>query len=390
MKKVLKLLFLGVLTATLLVASFGCVVDNKGSAAKEEGKSEKIKVGVVVPLSGDMAWAGEAIKSVAEYVAEELKASGGINGKEVEFIFEDDMATPANSVTAVQKMTNVYNVNAIYGPLFTNSLMAVKDIVNENKVVLIQPTSANPQIFQDKGYIFSLDCPTELSIKTHCEYLIKNKGLKTIALFGVQSDQTMSMIETFNKYWVEYGGEIVFSDMFNSATTDFRTELTQIRALDPDVLWFTGTAENGANIIRQAQELGFDDSTWFASDYEIISQTFYDDFGSFLDGHFHYTKAGVPGDERTKNLYNTLTEEFTASGRELSPITHLVYDAFDILFEAMKTGAYSGDALRQALIGLDVYEGATGYTDFEANGNPIRSVTIINYENGEEVSLILE
>ena len=206
----------------------------------------------------------------------------------------------------------------------------------------------------------------------------------------MHSDQTVSMIEAFEKYWIEYGGEIVFSNMFNSATTDFRTELTQIRALDPDVLWFTGSADNGANIIRQAQELGIDESTWFASDYEIISDTFYDDFGSFLDGHFNYTQAGVPGDEATQALHDTLTEEFTASGREVSPITHLVYDAFEILFEGMKTGAYSGDALRRALIGLDMYEGATGYTDFNGDGSPIRSVAILIYENGEEVPLILD
>ena len=165
MKKVFELLLLGLLISSLFVAVIGCegvnneASEKQGEAEEQDGSeteaqgesaeqsgsetetNETIKIGVVVPLSGDMAWAGEAVRAVAEYAVEEVNESGGINGKEVELLFEDDMAASSNAVTAVQKMIDVYDVDAIYGPLFTSSLVAVKDIVNENEVVLIQPTS---------------------------------------------------------------------------------------------------------------------------------------------------------------------------------------------------------------------------------------------------------
>ena len=376
---------LPILLVCLLISSIVCSTESFASTAETgvSSQSDVITIGVILPLTGDAAWAGEAIQQIGLYAMEEVNAKGGIDGKQVRLLFEDCGAVSSNAARAAQRLININNANALVGPLFTACLLAVKDIVNSDEMVLIQPTSGNPTIFEDNGYIFSLEAPPEITIKTLTQYLIREKKFRTIALLGRHDDQTLSMINYFKEFWPQYGGDIVFDDTYNATSTDFRTELTRIKNLNPDVIWFNGNENSGMNIVRQLLELVFDESTWIASDYETVGESLLRDFGQYLDGRFSYYMTDELSDEITQANQDKLIEEFTAWGGEITAVTLRSYDCFQILFKGMEDGAVSGPALRESLAAISYFPGVSGYTTFLKNGSSLRPSVMIEYRDGE-------
>lgn len=159
----MKKLLCALLSALLVLGSTaGC---------SQNGGSDGIKIGLIGPATGDTAFLGEQMKQLMEFVQKEVNDAGGINGKSVTFYMEDDAGTSSGAATAAQKLVDVTKVDALVGPLFTSCVLAVKPIVNNAKVPTMIPTSADQGIFQENGYIYSLDAANEISVKLSSQYL---------------------------------------------------------------------------------------------------------------------------------------------------------------------------------------------------------------------------
>lgn len=346
----------------------------------------EIKIGLIGPVTGDTAFLGEDMRMLAELLQAEVDEAGGINGIPVTFLLEDDAGNSSGAVTAAQKHITVNNVNAILGPLFTSNVLAIKPIVNEAKVPAMIPTSADSGIFQEDGYVFSLDAANDVSVKLLCQYLSKEKGFTKLAILGNYNDQTLSMIDYFNEFWTEYGGTVVYSSTFNSGTDDFRTELTKIKDAEPEVLWISADSEEFLSMSRQLVELGLND-VFIATDYQAIQGEALDVVGEYMDGRLVYTQNGVASDEATSSKYEQFrTAWVDAYGVEPEAHSSLLYDCAHLVLEAMsESGCYSGDGLRQALLNNTDFVGVCGYPVFDNYGKSEGSSTIVIYENGEAV-----
>lgn len=346
----------------------------------------EITIGLIGPVTGDTAFLGEDMRMLAELLQAEVDEAGGVNGIPVTFILEDDAGNSSGAATAAQKHITVNNVNAILGPLFTSNVLAIKPIVNEAKVPAMIPTSADSGIFQEDGYVFSLDAANDVSVKLLCQYLSKEKGFTKLAILGNYNDQTLSMIDYFGEFWTEYGGTIVYSSTFNSGTDDFRTELTKIKDAAPEVLWVSADSEEFLSMSRQLVELGLDD-VFISTDYQAIQGETLGVVGEYLDGRLVYTQNGVASDEATSSKYEAFSTAWEAA-YGVAPEAHscLLYDCAHLVLEAMsESGCYSGDGLRQALLNNTDFVGVSGYPVFDNYGKSEGSSTIVIYENGESV-----
>lgn len=346
----------------------------------------EIKIGLIGPVTGDTAFLGEQMRQLVDLVQEEMNEAGGLNGIPVTLSLEDDAGTSSGAASAAQKLIDVTQVNAIVGPLFTSNVLAIKPIVNEANIPAMIATSADSGIFQEDGYVFSLDAANDVSVKLLCQYLSKEKGFTKLAILGNYNDQTLSMIDYFGEFWTEYGGTIVYSSTFNSGTDDFRTELTKIKEAAPEVLWISADSEEFLSMSRQLVELELND-VFIATDYQAIQGDALSVVGEYMDGRLVYTQNGVASDEATASKYAEFSEAWQETYGE-APESHvcLLYDCIHLVLEAMsESGCYSGDGLRQALLNNTDFVGVSGYPVFDNYGKSEGSSTIVIYENGEAV-----
>lgn len=344
---------------------------------------QPIKIGVIAPTTGDMGFLGDLIKQLIEFVQTDVNGKGGINGQPVTILLEDDGGTSAGAVTAAQKLITVDKVDALVGPLFTSSIIAVKPIATEANVPVMIATSADPQIFAENGYVFSLDVGNEVSVNLLSDYLFNAKGFKKLAILGEYNDQTLSMIDIFNQDWTDKGGTVVSSATFNPGTDDFRTTLTQIKQQNPDVIWIKSNTQELQTIIRQMTELGMNE-VFIATDYQAIQNDFYTNVGTVVDGRLAYTQNGVATDPETMAKYTEFSDAYSkAYGAAPEAFISLLYDDFGLLFQAMQTGATSGPDLRSALASIKQFTGVTGFITFDSTGRSSGSSTILEYKDGE-------
>ncbi len=372
----MKKLLCALLSALLVLgAAAGC---------SQNGGSDGMKIGLIGPTTGDTAFLGEQMKQLMEFVQKEVNDAGGVNGKSVTFYMEDDAGTSSGAATAAQKLVDVTKVDALVGPLFTSCVLAVKPIVNDAKVPTMIPTSADQGIFQENGYVYSLDAANEISVKLSSQYLFHEKGFQKAALLGNYNDQTVDMFQYFNQFWKEYGGEVVYESTYNSGTDDFRTELAQIKQANPDCLWIRADSEEFMSMTRQIVELGLD-QVFICTDYQAIQGELFDAVGEQLDGRLIYTQNGVASDNVTKAKYEDFNSRYTeATGAAPEAHIALMYDCIHLLLDSMKaSGASTGEELRKALSNQKDFVGVTGYITFDEWGKSEGSSTIVLYEGGK-------
>lgn len=347
----------------------------------------KIKIGVIMPMTGGAASYGEEAKKAVLYLQDEVNQEG-INGSQIEFIVEDDVGTPATAVTAAEKLVKIDKVSAIVGPLFASNILAIKDITTEAEIPLITPTANAAELFTDGGYIFSIDVLPNYEMKLYADYIYNVLGKENVATYSVYSDATVSSLGFFKKYFEEYGGAIIAQETFNQGEDDHSTELTKLKAAAPEVLVIYADTEDGTKIVRKMKELDF--TVQIVSDHQMVQSAFLENVGAVVDGNLSYVVTDQVTNKDALELKAAFGEGYSAKyGEEPGNVASLVYDCCKIVLSGIeKAGAESGPALREAMAQTDLM-GVTGPVQMTNNGTTTRTGIMIEYANGESTPLDL-
>ena len=196
------------------------------------GAAEPIKIGAVVRLSIGAEHGIPSRRGVEMAVAEVNKA-GGINGRPVELIVEDEKDSPAAAVNAVQKLINVDKVVAIVGPMTSGDMMAAGKIANDAKVVAISPTATTPKL---SGYGASLcrGCSRiDKQAQVLTDYVVKTWKPKTVAIFFSNEPYGKGCADLFTKFFEKNNIKVVATESFMRGSRDFKAQLTKIKADQP-------------------------------------------------------------------------------------------------------------------------------------------------------------
>ena len=367
-----------VLMFSVVCASFfGFVASGNADAPGE------IRIGVIGPMTGATAFLGEQMKQLIEIVNNEFDESGGINGIPVSFHIEDDNGNSNGAAVAIQKLVDFTDVNAVIGPLFTPTALAVKPIAEANQVPVLLATVSNPGVFSENGYMFSLDPSDEMVIRAHTSYLNNKKGFNKVALLGNYSDATLLEFSYFNQFWLDLGGEVVFEATYNPGSDDFRTELVRIRESGAEAIFIRAIAEEFRSFIRQLVELGLDD-IFIATDYQAVQDaTIFDFVGDSVDGRMIFTRPSVANEDSAITRAESFMRKYHDTfGVELEAHILMLYDCLYLIAEAIKSGAYEGEDIRDYLYAIDSFPGITGNISFSSVGLAEGGVTLMEYANG--------
>jgi branched-chain amino acid transport system substrate-binding protein len=333
---------------------------SKPSAAPIE--TGPIKVGFVGPLTGDVANVGLNNKAAVELAVEAINKEGGINGRQIEMIYEDGKCDGATAATAAQKLVNIDKVTAIIGACCSAETLAMAPIAEQGKVVIISPVSSSPALSSAGDYIFR-DYPSDSFQGSKAAVLaMGDLKAKNIAVLTCQSDWCAGIEKVFVEKIKALGGKIVAEEKFDDKTTkDLKTQLTKIKAAKPDLIYFPAYSDSTIIGLKQAKELGLKvqflgGDAW--DDPKIVEGA-----GKAAEG-IVYLKPSAPA-----------TDEFRAAmaaklgNNEITTGSPQAYDAANILAQVMKAFGSDSTKIKDALYKVANYQGVSGSISFDQNGD---------------------
>lgn len=338
-----------------------------------------VLIGAISPFSGEGANYGKAARTGIDTALKEINSQGGINGKRLEVLYEDDKGTPKDAVSAFQKLATVDKVPAILGPFYSSNVLACAPIANREKVILLTPTATSDNIRNAGDFVFRV-CPTnEEQSRTIAQFAIRNLNLKSSYILYRNADYGLTLRNAFQKSFESFGGTVQGSEAIEAESTDVRAQLTKVKAATPDLIFAAVHYPEGSAVLRQAKELGVSAiiiGTDGGFDPELLKRA-----GDASEGSYWVTIGW--GDIS----YNSSIENFKKAyhdvyGDDPGVYSGLFYDAVHVLAKAMNSSVANQQDLQKSLLNT-TYDGTTGITKFDAFGDVEKPYSIYRVENGE-------
>lgn len=369
----------------LMAAACGQAEEREASddpAAAEEDVDEYV-VGALAQMSGDVAWFGELVQNATQLAIEDINEDGGINGKPFDVKFRDLQNDASVSVSEFRKFIDVDNVPAV---MIGSSvaLLPTCPIAEEEQVVILNDGASTPEMRDACGeYLISNIPDSSTEMQTLAAYLY-DQGHRTAATFNINNDVNLGQKTAFVDAWNDLGGQIVAEETAEVGTQNFRSQITSLRAAEPEVTLVATEAQDTARFFKQASDLNF--TSQFAAQSNAVSQEVIDQAAAAVEGTIFAQVIFDPStNERGSEFEDRYTKRFDESPALL--YSALAYDGTLMLAEAIEQAGYSGPAIKDYLRGLDQWEGVSGAVTFSEPGFAERPVMFRTVENGEFVTL---
>src|SRR5262245_14530528 len=323
-----------------------------------EGAADAIRVGHFASLTGDTATFGQSADRGIQLAIEEINASGGVLGRPLELISEDDRSVTEEARSAAQKLLQRDGVVALLGEVASSCSLAAAPEAQRARIPMISPASTNPKVTEVGDYVFRTCFIDPFQGAVMARFAKTELGAKKVAiLFDFKQDYSVGLADFFRKTWKEQGGEVVADERYTSGDIEFRAQLTTIRAANPDAVFVPGYYTELGLIAKQARELGLNvpllggDGWDSAKTLEIG--------GAAVEGYYfsnHYA-----ADSTSPKVQGFVSEYKKKYGETPDAMAALGYDMTGILADAItRAGTTEAAKLRDAIAATKGYDGVTG------------------------------
>jgi branched-chain amino acid transport system substrate-binding protein len=217
---------------------------------------DPIKIGIITSITGAQARFGEAHKRGYELALEEINAAGGVLGRPLELVLEDDTSKPEQAQLAVEKLVNEVGVSVMIGAYTSSATLQAAAKANENEVPLVVPSSAANSI-TEKGYqwVFRVNAPSSVYAKTIMDFLSSVGDIKSVALVYEDTAFGSDTAKEADKFAKEAGFTVVASEKYEAGAPDFRPILTRVKDTNPDAIFFVSYLADATLLMQQSKEL---------------------------------------------------------------------------------------------------------------------------------------
>ena len=339
----------------------------------------EVRVAVAGPFTGNAAAFGEMIKRGAELRAKHINEAGGINGRQLKLVFGDDTGAEKEAISVATRFATDPRILAVVGHFNSACSLAGKPIYAENGIVELSPGSTNVSVCEGSDWTFRNlyrdDFQGEFIAKYIKGYM---KEFQTVAILFENDDYGRGLRDGFSAVAEEIGIEIVASEAYDRDNTDFKAQLTSIKAKNPDLILISGLYSQAGLIAKQARESGIT-AQFFGAD-GVDSPDFLIIAGAAAEGTYLTTPFTFElGGEEAKQVASSFENEYGVPPDTWAALT---YDAMGMIAEAIEktynknaTLAENRKAIRDHLASLDTpeegYKGITGLTYFDKNGDTV-------------------
>ena len=365
-----------ILTLSLVVSifsSFACV--QKGGTGPGANTGDTIKVGVYGDLTGATSSFGQSTKNGVELAVDEINAAGGVNGKKIVIVSEDDQGRPEQAKTVVSKLISQDKVEALLGEVASTNSLAAAPVAQEAKIPMITPSSTNPKVTEVGDYISRVCFIDPFQGAVMAKFAGNTLKAKTAAIFGdVNSDYSKGLTQFFKEEFTKLGGKIVAEEAYTQNDPDFKGQLTKIRDLKPDVIYIPGYYSQVGIIAKQARELGMNMPLLGGDGWD--SPELWKLGGDALKNAYisnHYS-ADNPAPE-IQNFVKAYKAKFNVVPDSLAA---LAYDATKVLADAIKrAGGTESAKLKDAINATKDFAGVTGKITLDGKRNAVKPAVVL-------------
>jgi branched-chain amino acid transport system substrate-binding protein len=351
-----------------LIFLFGC----------SPNKKEEIKIGVILPLTGDAASYGESMKNGLEIALSELNQEDFKNNN-LKLIYEDSEAKPAKAVSAIIKLITADKITAIIGPLTSSEVLSVAPVADNAKIVLISPTASSPAITNAGDYIFrnlTSDIYDGIAI---AQYASNKLHYTNVAIAYLNNDFGIGLRNAFKNEANKLGMNIIQEQSFQQDAIDFKTQIDLIKKSNSDALFIVGGKEMG-RFLKQASELKMNIpilSVGVFEDPDIIKLA-----GNAIEGAYYTFRTYDPNsdNDEIKTFVNLYKSKFA---KEPDLYASLSYDALNIIGFAYMKAKENRSSLKDELYQIKNFPGVTGMTTIDSNGDVNKPMGIKSVKNGK-------
>jgi branched-chain amino acid transport system substrate-binding protein len=361
------------LVLVLAVGLCGC------SGGEDE---DEVRVGVILPRSGKLKSLGEAALTGIRLRVDQINEAGGIEGKPIRLIVEDNQADKQASRKAFGKLATIDNVVAVLGPLTSTNSFAVKLDAQRYGLPIITPTATNDEVTRNTDYVFRVIFNDSFQGRIAATYAYENRGTRTAAVMtDKNSDYSKGLSASFVEVFESLGGQIVAREGYQQDDTDFGPQLTQIKLSGAELVFVPGYQPEVPLIIRQAKTVGYPGRLCGGDGWdsdEVIPKSGENIVGCFFVGAFH------PDDPR--EVVQRFVPEIAPrlDGRRPGGFEALGYDAAALLIEALQRGGTNREGVKDALLAVRDFPAVTGELTITPTGDAEKAAVILEVARDED------
>ena len=350
-----------------------------GSAVPDTGD---IPVGAYFSLSGEDTAFGVDSRQGIELRTDEANAAGGIKGRKIKVIFEDDKSNPQETTLKVQQLIDRSHVVALLGEVATARSLSGGLLAQKNGIPMITPSSTGLAVTKGRDFVFRVCFTDDKQGQAGADLVVTKLGKKRIAvLYAAQDPYSSGLSGTFKDAAKKLGAEIVADKGFQKGEKNFRTYLDQIMESKPDIIYAPIYYNDMVPIAQQAAEAKIPGSMFVGGDGwdadELIKGAGKEMEGAYFTNHY---APDVPW-ENSKKFLTAYKARFS---REPTSLVAQSYDAAGLLYDAMgRATAIEPKAIRDAIAQTKGFQGATGSITIDANRNAEKAIVVVQIKDGK-------
>lgn len=345
------------------------------------GEGDTIRLGEYASLTGKEAGFGQSSHRGTLLAVEEINAAGGVLGRQLELITEDNQTKPGESATVAKKLISRDRVVALLGEVASGRSLEAAPIAQAARIPMIAPAATNPKVTETGDYIFRVCFIDPFQGTAMARFALDTLKVKRVAIASsVSSAYSVGLAQFFKETFTAGGGEIAAEQKFSEGDKDFRAQLTAIRAAGVDAVFVPAYYTEAALLVRQARELGMTipflgGDGWEAPQLLEIG-------GEALNGCYYSTHFSAEDTApRAAEFVRRYRERW--NGETPGAFAALGYDSVHVLVDAIRrAGTTDGPALRDALAATKNFPGATGDTTIDARRDASKPAAIIAIREG--------
>lgn len=383
-KKGKSVALLTVLVFVLGIFAAGC----GGGTEESSADGDTIKVGINLELSGAVATYGTGIKNGAELAFEEINADGGVLGKEIEVLVQDNKSQNREARNIAEKLIGE-GVVAVIGPATSGNVQAEVPVLTDAKIPVIAPAATAPEVTYDektdtvKEYVFRVCFIDPDQSQVMAQYILDELGLKKGAMMVNKEDEySIGLGNAFREYFTTNGGEIVAEEGFITSDTAFKSQLTSISSKNPEFIYVPTYYNQVGLIIKQARELGIELPMMGADGWDSPKLVSIAGAESLQDCYFtnHYSIEDPA--EHIQSFVKAYDEKYGATPDSFAA---LGYDAGYLLAEAIEqAGSAEPEKIQEALANIKDFEGISGEMTIDEKHFTVKDLSIIKLVDGQQ------
>lgn len=361
------------LSALVISAAASC-------SGGEGGANAPIRIGHFASMTGDTATFGRSADRGMRLAIDELNARGGVLGRTLELITEDDRSITEEARSAAQSLLQRDKVVALLGEVASSRSLAAAPEAQRAKIPMISPGSTNPKVTEVGDYVFRACFIDPFQGAVMARFAITELGAKRFAiLFDFRQDYSVGLADYFRQTVAAQGGEIVADERYTGGDIEFRAQLTTIRAANPDAIFVPGYYTELGLIAKQARELGIAAPLLGGDGWD--SEKTLEIGGSAVEGYYFSTHYAADSDApQVVEFVAKFLAKYSASPDAMAA---LGYDSAGILAAALaRAGKTDGPALRDAIAATQGFVGVTGNISLDPQRNARKDAVVLKIEGG--------